>query len=259
MQEKENVISKYLHIALFITSLLGFSARVNAQNFQPAPTPTPNVAPSPEIASDDIPTQEELNENEWKLKRGAIEVGAEFGFAPMQPTFLSGHKEYETTGRKFVSVNVQFGKVIGTVKGVTYEYLFDVSPVNFAIKNEIVNPDYVSEKETPDTTPTIRENTYGFGFQPAKFRFTFMPKRRLKPYVEAGAGFLFTSKPIPVPESPRYNFIGDFGGGLMYHIKPRQAVRFGYRYFHVSNMNIGEINPGYNANIFYIGYSWFSK
>ncbi len=261
MQEKEKVISKYLHIALFITSLLGFSARLTAQNFQPAPTPTPipNVSPTPAADSEDVPTPEELDENKWKLKRGAIEVGAEIGFAPMQPTFLSGHKEYDTTGRKFVSMNVQVGRVIGTVKGITYEYLFDVSPVNFAIQNEIVNPEYVSEEETPDTTPTIRENTYGFSFQPAKFRFTFMPKRRLKPYLEAGAGFLFTSKPIPVPESPRYNFIGDFGGGLMYHIKPRQAVRFGYRYFHVSNMNIGEINPGYNANIFYVGYSWFSK
>src|SRR5690606_22989019 len=227
------------------------------------PMPTPSIAPSPTPVETNEPTDatavDASDEYKWKLKRGAIEFGVDVGFAPMQPTFLSGHKEYDTTGRKFVSVNLQFGKVIGTVKGVTYEYLFDVSPANFAIQNEIVNPEYVSEEETPDTAPTIRENTYGFSFQPAKFRFTFMPKRRLKPYVEAGAGFLFTSKPIPVPESPRYNFIGDFGGGLMYHIKPRQAVRFGYRYFHVSNMNIGEINPGYNANVFYVGYSWFSK
>lgn len=261
MQQKENVISKYFHIGLFITLLLGFSARLYADDLRVSPTPmttpTPNAVPSP--TPDDPTAADDADDNEWKLKRGAIEVGAEIGFAPMQPTFLSGHKEYDTTGRKFVSVNMHFGKVIGTVKGVTYEYLFDVSPVNFAIQNEVVNPNYISEDETPNTTPTIRENTYGFGFQPAKFRFTFMPKRRLKPYLEAGAGFLFTSKPIPVPESPRYNFIGDFGGGLMYHIKPRQAVRFGYRYFHVSNMNIGEINPGYNANIFYVGYSWFSK
>lgn len=34
---------------------------------------------------------------------------------------------------------------------------------------------------------------------------------------------------------------------------------FGYRYFHISNMNTGVINPGYNANVFYIGYSSFYK
>src|SRR5690606_36377956 len=134
--------------------------------------PTADEAPN---AAEDMLTPEGLDENKWKLKRGAKEIGVGIGFAPMQPTFLSGHKEYNTTGRKFVSVNVQFGKVIGTVKGVTFEYLFDVSPVNFAIQNEIVNPEYVSEEKTPNTAPTIRENTYGFSFQPAKFRFTFMP------------------------------------------------------------------------------------
>jgi hypothetical protein len=261
---KEKVISKFLHIAIFVTTLMGFSASINAQNIVPTPTPSPspiveNDEPIDPSAADDAVSPDGSDIYKWKLKRGAIEVGVDVGFAPMQPTFLSGHKEYDTTGRKFVSVNMHFGKVIGTVKGVTYEYLFDVSPMNFAIENEVVNPEYVSEKETPDTTPTVRETTYGFGFQPAKFRFTFMPKRRLKPYLEAGAGFLFTAKPIPVPQSPSYNFIGDFGGGLMYSIKPRQVVRFGYRYFHVSNMNIGEINPGYNASIFYVGYSWFSK
>jgi opacity protein-like surface antigen len=200
----------------------------------------------------------EIERRSWKLKRGAKDISVEFAYAPMQPTFFSGRKEYDTDGRKFTMTSIRFGRVVGTAKRVTYQYLFEVIPVSFAVKNEVKAR--IPEGRDPERfTKTVRENTYGIGFEPAAFRFLFTPSRRLKPYAQAGAGFIFTSKPIPVPESPRYNFIGDFGGGLMYSLSERRTVNFGYRYFHISNMNIGEINPGYNANVFYVGYSLFSK
>jgi hypothetical protein len=202
---------------------------------------------------------EDTPDDGWQLTRGAKEYGVEFGFAPTQPIFFSGRKEYDTSGRKFLTASFRIGRVIGTKKGVTYEYFVEAIPVSFAFKNEVANPNYVSSAETPNEMPTVRETTYGFGIKPANFRFVFLPKRRLKPFAQVGAGFIFTKKPIPVPQSPNYNFIGDFGGGVMYSVKPKQAISFGYKYFHISNMNIGEINPGYNANIFYIGYSFFSK
>jgi opacity protein-like surface antigen len=198
-------------------------------------------------------------EKVWKLRRGSKEINFEFGFAPMQPTFFSGHKEYDTDGRKFATGSFKWGRVIGTAKGVTYEYFFEVIPVSFALKNEVTNPGYVSRQSTPNRSKTVRENTYGIGIEPAGFKFIFRPRQRLKPFVRLGAGFIFTNKPIPVPESPNYNFIGDFGGGLMYSLTENQTIDFGYRYFHISNMNIGEINPGYNANIFYVGFSRFYK
>ena len=213
---------------------------------------------SPEsISSDD--THSARPEQSWKLERGAKELNFEFGYAPTQPTFFSGHKEYDTSGRKFAIASFKCGRVIGTAKGVAYEYFFEITPMSFAMKNEVVNPKYVSPQETPDEPKTVRSTTYGIEIQPAGFKFVFLPHRRLNPFVRLGAGFIFTNKPIPVPESPNYNFVGDFGGGLMYSIKRRQTVSFGYRYFHISNMNIGEINPGYNANVFYIGYSRFYK
>lgn len=220
---------------------------------------TLNPDPNSAGIEEKTPDQETEEGDNWKLKRGATEIGFEAGFAPMQPTFLSGRKEYDTAGRKFAMGSFRLGRVIGTKGPVTYEYLFQIIPVSFAIKNEIKNPKYISDAKTPNVPKTIRENTYGFGIKPANFRFLFLPEKRLKPYVQVGAGFIFTKKPVPIPESPNYNFIGDFGGGLMYSVKRKQTVSFGYRYFHISNMNIGAMNPGYNANIFYIGYSFFSK
>lgn len=177
----------------------------------------------------------------------------------MQPTFFSGIKEYDTEGRKFALASLRGGRVVGTKGRVTYQYLFEVTPVAYSIQNEVENPAFISKEETPKIGETIRENTYSWAVMPAQFRFIFMPNRRLKPYAQTGAGFIFSKKPIPIPQSPSYNFAGDFGGGLMYSVKKRQTINFGYRYYHISNMNIGEINPGYNANVFYVGYSWFSK
>jgi opacity protein-like surface antigen len=196
---------------------------------------------------------------DWKLERGSKEWALEFGYAPMQPTFLSGREEYDTNGRKFILGSFRWGRVIGTAKGITFEYLLEAMPVAFAVRNEVANPTYTPDGRNGKASYSLRENTYGAAIHPAGFRFVFLPKKRLKPYVQTSAGFIFTRKPVPIPQSPNYNFSGDFGGGLMYSIDRTRTINFGYRYFHISNMNIGEINPGYNANIFYIGYSTFYK
>ncbi len=198
-------------------------------------------------------------ENSWKLRRGAKEFAFEYNYAPMQPTFLSGRKEYETDGRKLTLLSFRFGRVIGTTRHLTYEYIFEAIPIAKFSNNEVKNPQFVSSTATPNISPTVRKSTYGAGFEPIGFRFIFLPARRLKPFFRTGAGFMFTKKPIPVPGSTTYNFIGDFGGGLMYSLNRKQTVNFGYRYFHISNMNIGKVNPGYNANVFYASYSFFNK
>jgi opacity protein-like surface antigen len=209
------------------------------------------------VAAEDI--EPAITFRSWKFERGAKETHFEFGFAPMQPTFFSGKKEYDTDGRKLALASFRWGRVIGTKKGVTFEYFFELIPAAVAMKNEVANPKFVSAKQTPQEPPTIRKATFGMGVEPAGFKFYFRPDSRLKPYAQVGAGFFFSRKPVPVPQSPSYNFIGDFGGGVTYSIDRTRTINVGYRYFHISNMNIGEINPGYNANVFYLGFSRFYK
>lgn len=236
---------RVLSLGVLFFLVLGFQAIVSGQ------------------AIDDVPTTEsgksEPPPERWKLPRGAKELSFEFGFAPMQPTFLSGREEYNTDGRKLAIGGIRWGRVIGTAKGVTFEYLFEAMPIAYAIRNEVRNPYYTKDGKNGQHVATVRENTYSAAVHPAGFRFVFMPTRRLKPFVQTSAGFIFSKKPIPVPASPVYNFSGDFGGGLMYSLDRHRTINFGYRYFHISNMNIGEVNPGYNANVFYIGYSSFYK
>jgi hypothetical protein len=200
-------------------------------------------------------------ENIYKLKRGAKEFAFEYGISPFNPSNFAGPKEFDVYGRDLHLVTLRLGRVIGTKKNVSYQYMFGVTPLAVFTKNEVVNKDYVSPTETPNIQPTKRETTYGIGFQPVNFKFIFFAKNRLKPYAQAGAGVMFTNKAVPVPRSTLFQLTGDFGGGLMYMISEKRAVSLGYKYFHISNGNInGKINnPGFNANVFYANYSFFWK
>jgi len=207
--------------------------------------------------------QEDANQTGegYRLKRGEKELQFEFGVSPFNPSNFAGPKEFDVYGRDVYLANFRVGRVIGTKVPVTYQYLFGATPLAVFTKNEVTNPDYVSAAATPNIAPTKREITYGVAVQPVNFRFIFLPDRRYKPYAQFGAGILLTNKPVPVPQSRTLNFTGDFGGGLMYMISESRAVNFGYKYFHISNGNFGGKinNPGYNANVFSVSYSFFWK
>lgn len=197
----------------------------------------------------------------YLLKRGDREFIWEIGTSPFNPSNFAGPKEYDVYGRDLHLSTFRFGRVIGTRGGVTYQYFFGATPLAVFTKNEIRNPSYISEKETPNVAPTVRKTSWGFGVQPLNFRFMFLPRKRVKPYAQVGAGILLTSRSVPVPRSTPFNLTGDFGGGIQYYTSETRAINFGYKYFHISNGNIGGKinNPGYNANVFYISYSFFHK
>lgn len=198
---------------------------------------------------------------DYLLRRGEKEYSWEIGSSPFNPSNFAGPKEYDVYGRDLHLSTFRFGRVIGTKGPVTYQYLFGATPFAVFTKNEVRNPAFVSPTQTPRISPTMRKTSYGFGIQPLNFRFSFFPKSRLKPYAQVGAGILLTSRSVPVPRSTPFNFTGDFGGGFQYFTSRTRAVTVGYKYFHISNGNIGGKinNPGYNANVFYISYSFFHK
>jgi Lipid A 3-O-deacylase (PagL) len=224
------------------------------------PDENPQISPKSAATVTDEP-QMTTERSVYKHRRGAIEYNFEFGVAPFRPTHFAGPDEYDRSGRRMTTLDIRIGRTIGTVKGVSYAYMFGITPLVVAFRNEVKNASYVSPTATPNVYPTIRETTYGFGITPANFRFTFLPNHRIKPFIKLGAGALYFNKAMPIPVAGRYHFMGDWGGGLMIHSKknPKRFLSIGYRYFHISNANIygKENNPGYNANTFYIGFSFF--
>ena len=55
----------------------------------------------------------------------------------------------------------------------------------------------------------------------------------------------------------QFNFTFDFGGGIQLFTKNHNAVTLGYKYDHISNAYRGQINPGFDSNVFYVGFSFF--
>lgn len=246
-----------IYYLLFLTVFIGLSFVQTYSQKLNEPANGDDILPTAETEEKD--KSDIAADNKWKLERGLREYNLEYGISPFNPSNFAGPKEYDVYGRDLHQNNFRVGRVIGTKKSITYQYLFGFTPIAVFTRNEIKNPNYVSETATPNLAPTVRVLTKGVGIQPVNFRFVFFSKSRLKPYAQVGAGILLTERSIPVPRSTAFNFTGDYGGGLMFMTGKKQALTGGYRYFHISNGNIGGKinNPGYNANVFYVGYSFF--
>jgi hypothetical protein len=75
---------------------------------------------------------------------------------------------------------------------------------------------------------------------------------RLSYYGEASMGPMWAEKAIPASTS-RFNFLTQFGAGIVLLPHSRFPVMTGYRYLHISNGGYSPRNPGVNASAIVIG------
>lgn len=99
--------------------------------------------------------------------------------------------------------------------------------------------------------------TYLAAFTPT-VKYTFLASDRLRPYIEAGAGFVWTDLGDRIPEKgSQFNFNLQVGMGLSYFIAPTTSLNFGYRFQHISNAGTADPNHGIDAGVVLIGVSKF--
>lgn len=87
-------------------------------------------------------------------------------------------------------------------------------------------------------------------------RYTWASRGRWRPLVVGGAGLLYSNVRIPDGETQR-NFTPQIGAGVHYLHAARFAITAEYRYHHLSNKGATESNPGINAHLVLVGFSWF--
>ncbi len=190
----------------------------------------------------------------WEIPRGSTEYGVELGYAPRFATWMSGPKYFDIRGKKHLLASFRWGKIYANKRFVTFSWAVEFIPLSLAIGNEVDNPKAAPGNGQP---PTIRENTYGVAINPASFRFIFFPKWRLRPQLGAGFGVSRHWKRVPTIDGTKGYAQIDFQIGGQYMLSEKKALNFGYRYFHLSNIYLAKRNPGYNMNMFFIGYSIF--
>ncbi|MDX1618301.1 MAG: acyloxyacyl hydrolase [Balneolaceae bacterium] len=126
----------------------------------------------------------------------------------------------------------------------TLEYSLD-----FNLFAKYVYPEYTRTRE--------RTSLSGVGLAPAGFQFNFNSDKTLQPFLKASGGFLYLSRPFPDDRGIQFNFTLELGGGLEYVMSRHSSFTFGYKYHHMSNGEIGVINPGVDSNMFYVGVTIF--
>lgn len=169
------------------------------------------------------------------------------GFAPAVRTF-------STTGRtwdgKLGIGAIRYSRRFNNSDWVNLKYTLDASFVAMNYADKIV---------TGTTVRPVRETRYGFGLAPIGLQANFRPRKKIQPFVGLHLGFLPFTEEVPNVTGKKLNFSTAGGGGIEYRLKNKKAITFGYNFYHISNASRGIENPGYDAQIFFIGYTFFSK
>lgn len=115
---------------------------------------------------------------------------------------------------------------------------------------------------TVEVTPLFAEwsgrRARGIGVAPLHWRWNLAPRGRLHPFAEVGGGALWTSAPIPEGTTGS-NFMTHAGVGLRVLDGRGRGLVAGYRLHHISNGNRLRRNPGVNAHMLMVGYSWVGR
>jgi opacity protein-like surface antigen len=97
----------------------------------------------------------------------------------------------------------------------------------------------------------------GFGIRPLGFQFNFGKRNVIQPFFKSSTGFMYFKDRFPDARGNKFNFTLELGGGFEFVLAKHLSFSVGYKYHHMSNGQLGEINPGVDSNIFYTGITFF--
>ena len=169
------------------------------------------------------------------------------GYAPAVRTFaISGRTWDASLGIGALRYSHRFNNS----NWLNLKYTLDASVVVMNYPDKIVSGTTV--------TPT-RETRVGIGVAPIGLQGNFRPRKKLQPFIGLALGFLPFTETTPNVTGKKLNFSTAGGGGVEYRLSNKKAITFGYNFYHISNASRGIENPGYDAQLFFVGYTFFSK
>lgn len=142
--------------------------------------------------------------------------------------------------------------------GSTVTYTADLFPVVFLSIPQTAIPDKGASSQrdgSESTSSKQRLDTYGVGANPAGLRINYASGQPVQPFIAGSGGFVYFFRPVPDERGKHLNFTFDVGVGVQVVLSTHTTLTIGYRYQHLSNAFRGQINPGVDANLFYLGIS----
>jgi len=142
-------------------------------------------------------------------------------------------------------------RALATHDAATLTYTADLIPLAQVTIPEGTPPMARSLRTRSGTGRGLR--TRGLGVYPLGLRVGFRPSTGLRPFISGHTGLLYLFDAMPDERGRRLNFAVGLGIGLEIAITRGTTVTLGYRYHHLSNGFRGRINPGFDANLLYVG------
>lgn len=180
----------------------------------------------------------------YGMERAANEYGVWGGGSFSSPTLI-GSTERVRLGL----VAFRYARVLARGENLALKYTLDAVPV--------ASMSFPVFETTGGVPREVRKTITGAGLSPVGFQLNFRRRERVQPFAQASGGFLYFGERVPNAGGAHFNFTGDFGGGVQWKTGARRAWTIGYRYHHVSNGYRADVNPGFDSNIFYLGFSIF--
>jgi hypothetical protein len=179
------------------------------------------------------------------------------GFVPNLPKFLGSSRD-----STFGQLSVRYSRRVATAGSLALKYQVDFIPV--ALINYERRPVI---QTAPNTFVEQRsgQTVYGFGLNPVALQMNFRRRSKIQPFIGMHAGMIYFAKSIPDDRSAVFperfgthlNFATAFGGGADFLTTDGgRAFTVGYKFQHISNASRGNINPGFDQNLFYVGYTF---
>jgi hypothetical protein len=178
------------------------------------------------------------------------------GFAPDMPRVFGGSRP-----SSYGQVALRYSRRIATSESLALKYTIDFIPL------AVLNYDRRPVIQTAPNTFVVQSNSttnYAFGLTPVGFQLHFRRKAKIQPFLSANAGLLIFNKTIPDDRSPVFpdrngkhlNFTLAGGGGVDFLSDAGRTFTVGFKFHHISNASTGNINPGFDQNLFYVGYTF---
>ena len=183
----------------------------------------------------------------YGLEKKVNEFGVWGGGSFSSPTLIG-----QTEETRLAVVALRYARVLARGDSLSFKYTLDAVPV--------ARLSFPASEPAAPPAPGLserRKTIAAAGLSPVGFQLNFRRRESVQPFLQTSGGFLYFGERIPDGRGARFNFTGDFGGGVQWKTSPRRAWTFGYRYQHVSNGYRAQVNPGFDSNLFYVGFSIF--
>lgn len=175
-------------------------------------------------------------------------------------SFDSPHVIGVTSNRRLGILAFRYGRILHSWDNLSLEYTVDVFPLVLIDQPTVMTTFLPGPPPVTVYTNTGREAVYGGGVNPIGLKLNFLHQRRFETFGAFSLGLVTSVRPVPldVPGEDQFNFTFDLQAGFeVFNSSRDRAWMFGYRFQHISNAYRSSLNPGMDANVIFVGYSFF--